>query len=119
MKTDLSLFRKNLIKVRVAKGVSARELSVQSNLRQFKRISDIEEGRGNPSLEEICSICKTLGYSIDEMIYKEAIVNVSWIDTINKQNCNRYKDEGILCDGDCYFKSSGLKTCNYQALGML
>jgi len=78
MKTDFLIFRKNIVKVRAVRGWSARELSEKAKLKQQKRILDIEEGRGTPSLEEVCSICKTLGYSIDEMLYKEATITVNF-----------------------------------------
>jgi transcriptional regulator with XRE-family HTH domain len=78
MKTDFLIFRRNITKIRAARAMSARELSELAKLKQQKRILDIEEGRGMPSLEEVCSICKTLGYSIDEMLYKEATVTVNF-----------------------------------------
>lgn len=78
MKTEYSIFRRNVTKVRAVRGISARELSEQANLRNGKRASDIEDGRGSPSLEEVCAICKVLGYSIDEMLYKEAKFTVNF-----------------------------------------
>ena len=78
MKTEYSIFRRNIARVRVVRGMSARELSEKAQLKQLKRVSDIEEGRGCPTLDEVCAICKVLGYSIDEMLYKEAKATVNF-----------------------------------------
>ncbi len=78
METKYSIFRRNIAKVRAVRGMSARELSIQAKLKQQKRISDIEDGRGSPTLDEVCEICKVLGYSIDEMLYNEATVTVKF-----------------------------------------
>lgn len=67
---NLTNFRTNLQRVRAFYGWSSKELSEKAKLRQLKRISDIEEGRGNPTLDEIHSICFTLDLSIDDMLYK-------------------------------------------------
>lgn len=78
-KTDYAIFRRNLTRVRAVKGLSARELSEACGLRQSKRISDIEDGRGSPSLDEVCAICKHVGYHIDEMLYSEATVTINFM----------------------------------------
>jgi transcriptional regulator with XRE-family HTH domain len=78
MRTDYLLFRKNLAKVRAVRGMSARELSEQAELKQKKRIHDIEEGRGTPTLDEVCIICKILEQPIDKMLYEEAQATVSF-----------------------------------------
>ena len=75
---DFELFRKNLMKVRISKGISGKELSERANLRQKKRVNDIEEGRGKPSLEEVCSLCKELNVNIDSMLYKVAEVSIEF-----------------------------------------
>lgn len=78
MKTEYPILRRNIAKVRVARGLSARELSEKAGLKQLKRVSDIEEGRGCPTLDEVCAICKVLELPIDEMLYKEANVIVAF-----------------------------------------
>lgn len=45
----------------------------------MKRISDIEEGRGKPSIEEISSICDYFGYPIDDMMKRKAIVTIGFV----------------------------------------
>lgn len=72
------IFRRNIVKIRSSQSLSGRELSEKANLKQKKRINDIEEGRGTPSLDEVCSICRTLGYNIDDMLYKEASVIITF-----------------------------------------
>jgi transcriptional regulator with XRE-family HTH domain len=78
MKIDYKIFRQNLVKLRAVRGMSAKDLSIEAGLRQPKRILDIEEGRGAPSLDEVCAICKVLGYKIDEMLYVDAKVTVDF-----------------------------------------
>ncbi len=75
---DYSIFRKNVFKIRLSQGLSGRELSERANLKQKKRINDIEEERGTPSLGEVYSICKTLGYSIDDMLNKKAEIIITF-----------------------------------------
>jgi len=69
--SDLTLFRTNIIRVRAFRGLTSRELSERAELRQLKRVSDIEEGRGKPTLEEVMAICRVLEVSIDEMLYRQ------------------------------------------------
>lgn len=71
---NLNNFKDNLKKIRSAKGFSASELSDKCNLRQKKRVSDIEEGRGKPSLEEVVKICDILDVKIDDMLNKKIYV---------------------------------------------
>ncbi|HMK58329.1 MAG TPA: helix-turn-helix transcriptional regulator [Nitrososphaeraceae archaeon] len=68
---DLAIFRNNLKVLRSVHRLSARELAVKADLRQLKRISDFEDGRGKPSLDELYSICITLNVSLDEILNKE------------------------------------------------
>lgn len=66
---DLQLFRRNLVKIRSFRGLIAKDLSEKCGLRQLKRIADIEDGRGKPTLEELISICAFLGVKLDDMLY--------------------------------------------------
>lgn len=75
---DFELFKKNIRKIRSSQGLSAKALAEKAELKQKKRILDFEEGRGIPTLEEVCSVCKALGYNIDDMLYKEAVVNIDF-----------------------------------------
>lgn len=75
---DFSKFRRNLAVVRKSKEFSSKELSRLAELKQFKRINDIEEGRGMPSIDEIYSICKVLNVSMDDMIEKTIYVKYEW-----------------------------------------
>lgn len=71
MKDDYTLFRSNIKKVRSFKGIASVELSKLADLRQQKRVSDIEDGRGSPELEEVIKICRALDCSLDDMLFKE------------------------------------------------
>ncbi len=73
---DLTLFRKNLLVVRTSMGLGASELSDLANLKAKKRVYDLEEGRGTPSLEEIITICKILKVTMDDMLFKQAVVKM-------------------------------------------
>ena len=75
---DFEKFRHNLKNARSVKGLSAKELSKEAGLRQLKRISDIEDGRGSPSIDEVHSICVVLGQPIDEMLHLKSEVALKW-----------------------------------------
>lgn len=68
---DYDIFRNNLKKARYIKELSAKDLSIKAGLRQQKRISDIEDGRGRPTLEEVFAICEILEQPIDGMLKSE------------------------------------------------
>ncbi len=68
---DVNKYRSNLRKVRMARGLTAKELSEKAGLKQMKRISDIEEGRGDPHLREVMSIATVLGVSFESMITQD------------------------------------------------
>lgn len=75
---DFNKFRRNLKNARSVSGFTAKELSEQAGLKQQKRISDIEEGRGSPSLDEIHSICVVLRQPMDEMLNLESEMVLRW-----------------------------------------
>jgi transcriptional regulator with XRE-family HTH domain len=68
---DFAIFRNNLKTLRAAHGISAKDLSVQAGMRQQKRISDIEEGKGSPSLDEIYSVSLIFKTSLDQLLFHE------------------------------------------------
>lgn len=71
MKTeDYTLFRTNIKQVRSFMLLSAKDLSDKAGLRQQKRVSDIEDGRGSPDLGEVIQLCKALNQPIDNMLFK-------------------------------------------------
>lgn len=80
---DFDIFRENLRIIRKVREKTSKELSIDLNMKQMKRISDIEEGRGKPSLEEIHAISNYFGYPIDDMLNKKAIVTIGF----NCENC--------------------------------
>ena len=53
---DFTKFRHNLKVIRTLHGITAKELCENCSLRQIKRIDDIEDGRGKPSLDEVSVI---------------------------------------------------------------
>lgn len=75
---DFEKFRYNLKKARYISEMSAKELSIAAGLKQHKRILDIEEGRGKPSLEEVISICNILQQPIDNMLHNESEMGLTW-----------------------------------------
>ena len=75
---DLEKFRINLRLARIVSDYSAKELSSIAGLRQQKRIADIEEGRGKPSLNEVSAICLALGQPMDYMLNNEAEIKIKW-----------------------------------------
>jgi predicted transcriptional regulator len=79
---DLTILRNNLKKARHLQDISAKELSIKAGLRQQKRIADIEEGRGKPTLEEIHTICQVLKQPIDFMLYHEATMKLDFLSNI-------------------------------------
>lgn len=74
---DFTKFRENIRCLRKLKDLTAIELSVKANLKQPKRIADIEDGRGTPNLEEVISICEALDITIDNAIHRE--IKVSYL----------------------------------------
>lgn len=77
--SDFELFRKNLKNTRSASGITGSELSNALGFARQKRIADIEEGKGRPSLEEVSKICKHFNVSIDDMLYRTAQVTIEFI----------------------------------------
>lgn len=77
---DLTLFRKNLMLVRTARGMGIKELAEKAGLKAKKRIYDLEdEGRrGIPSLDEIFSICQVLNVAMDDMFRKEVVLSFNF-----------------------------------------
>lgn len=75
---DFAIFRNNLKKARYLMEMSAKELSQKAGLRQLKRVADIEEGRGKPTLEEVYSLCEVLGQPIDDMLKKEGKMKIEY-----------------------------------------
>jgi transcriptional regulator with XRE-family HTH domain len=75
---DYNIFRSNLKKARYLKEMTAVELSKAAKLRQAKRVSDIEDGRGHPTLDEVYSICHVLEQPIDFMLTREAKILITF-----------------------------------------
>lgn len=75
---DFTIFRSNLKNARKVLDISAKELSERAKLKQAKRVSDIEDGRGSPSIEEIYALCEVLNVSIDDMMKKQSIVTITF-----------------------------------------
>lgn len=73
---DFDIFRENLRIIRKMTDKTSKQLSEDLNMKQMKRVADIEEGRGRPTLEEINAICNYFGYSIDDMMKRKATINI-------------------------------------------
>jgi len=77
---DFDIFRENLRTLRKTTDKTSKELSEDLGMRQMKRVSDIEEGRGRPTLEEINATCTYFEVSIDDMIRRKAVHKIVFID---------------------------------------
>lgn len=75
---DFTLFRSNLKKARYLNEMTSKELSEKAGLRQLKRVADIEEGRGKPTIEEVYSICEVLKQPIDSMLNREGKIVIEF-----------------------------------------
>ena len=75
---DFEKFRKNLRMARYIKEMTSKELSVAAGLKQQKRVSDIEDGRGKPTLEEVIALCNILSQPIDFMLNNTAKMKLDW-----------------------------------------
>lgn len=75
-RVDFNIFRNNLRTLRMANGMTAKELSEKAALKQVKRVSDIEEGRGLPSLDEIYTFSKLFAVSLDQILFQELKITV-------------------------------------------
>jgi transcriptional regulator with XRE-family HTH domain len=73
---NFDILRNNLKTMRKLHDLTAKDLSVKAVLRQHKRISDIEDGRGAPSLDEIYSISLALEINICDLLFKELKMRV-------------------------------------------
>lgn len=73
---DFDIFRHNLKTLRTARGITAKDLSSQAGMKQLKRISDIEEGRGKPTFDEVYTISLLFAMSIDKLLFQELRITV-------------------------------------------
>lgn len=78
LKEAVGLFRVNLRKVRGAKGLTGKQVSVDCELSTHKWVNDIEEGKGIPSLKEVCVICKYLHQDINDMLFHEISIEIKF-----------------------------------------
>ena len=65
-------FRRNLRILRASLDISATQLSEKIKLKNGSRCVDLEYGRGNPTTEELLSICKYFKVSLDDILFKQA-----------------------------------------------
>jgi len=68
---DTQYFRRNLKILRNVHDISSKDLSQKIGLRQLKRISDLEDGKGSPSLDEVHLISRHFGVPLDKLLYKD------------------------------------------------
>ena len=67
-------FRTNLRVLRGKTDVSAVDLSKEIGLESGARISNLEYGKGNPTVEELVLISKFFNVTIDDLLHKEAVI---------------------------------------------
>lgn len=75
-RVDFDILRHNLKTLRISRGITAKELSEKAELKQLKRVSDIEEGRGSPSLDEIYTFSLIFAVSIDRLLFHELRITI-------------------------------------------
>ncbi len=73
-----AIFRDNIYKMRTVLGKSQRELSAELNLKNEKRISDIEYGLSIPRSEELIKISEYFGVTIDDILNKQVTINYTF-----------------------------------------
>lgn len=73
---EFDIFRHNLKTLRISRGITAKELSEQAEMKQAKRISDIEEGRGKPTFDEVYTISLIFAMSLDKLLFQELRITV-------------------------------------------
>jgi hypothetical protein len=57
------------------------------------------------------SLCKKIAHLIPAS-------NASGIKYMHDRECRRYRDESVLCQNHCYFKTSGIKECPIKSSGI-
>lgn len=62
--------------------ITSKDLSDALGMKQQKRVSDIEEGRGLPTLEEINAAAVYFKVSIDDILKRRAHLKVEFTDTL-------------------------------------
>lgn len=67
-------FRTNLRILCGSVDISMVDLTKQLNLKSGSRITDLQYGRGNPTMEELHIITKHFGITIDDILYKKATI---------------------------------------------
>lgn len=75
---DTDIFRHNLKQARLVSGFGQKELSEKAKLRNLKRVGDIEDGSGDPTLDEMYTLSLTLDQPFDKMLTGKAKVVLAW-----------------------------------------
>lgn len=69
-------FSENLHQLRIFKRLSQKDASKEMRLRNCSRYETLEAGRGVPSIQEVMSIAKYYSCSIDDLLYKKAVIPI-------------------------------------------
>lgn len=73
---EFELFRRNLRLLRATTGLSAEQLGKDLGMPKYHRIVDLEYGRATqPKLDEVKIISEYFKVSIDELLYKKAVIS--------------------------------------------
>lgn len=75
---DTDIFRHNLKQARLISGYGQRELSKEAKLRNLKRVGDLEDGSGDPTIDEMYALSIVLNQPFDKMLTKKAKVTIEW-----------------------------------------
>ena len=73
---EYALFRHNLRLLRATTGMSAEALGKELGMPKYHRVIDLEYGRtSQPKLEEVKIVAEYFKITIDELLYKKAIIS--------------------------------------------
>lgn len=75
---NTDIFRHNLKQARLVSGFGQKELAKEAKLRNLKRVGDIEDGSGDPTIDEMYSLSLALDQPFDKMLTMKATVVVKW-----------------------------------------
>lgn len=75
-RVEFEILRNNLRTLRKLHDLTAKDLSTKAGLRQVKRVSDIEDGGGAPSLDEVYSLSIALNVNLCDLLFKELKMKV-------------------------------------------
>jgi transcriptional regulator with XRE-family HTH domain len=77
-KIDFTNFKRNIRNLRLSRDLAANELSKLAGFPLVRRVTDLENAIANPKLEEIVTLAKIFEVSIDDLLFKETVISVTF-----------------------------------------